>query len=102
MDKIKVAPDEGLLADYPRTWPARVTVTAGSTRHERLVTYVPGDPARPLDRARVRDKFLRFVGPGLGAENAEHMLARCSDVPTSGRWASLANGIEGCVGRISL
>ena len=66
MDRITVTPDESLLADYPRTWPARLCVTAGSARHERLVTHVPGDPARPFDRARVREKFLRFTAPVVG------------------------------------
>ena len=38
----------------PARWPARVRVTAGSEQHERLVSHVPGDPARPFDRAQVR------------------------------------------------
>jgi 2-methylcitrate dehydratase PrpD len=94
MDGIKVAPDDGLLADYPRTWPARVAVTTGSTRHERLVTHVPGDPARPFDRARVRDKFLRFVGPTIGKSKAEQILARCSDAFAGGQYSSLMGEIE--------
>ena len=84
MSKIKVEADEGLLADYPRVWPARVRVTAGTTQHERLVTHVPGDPARPFDRARVRAKFLDFVGPVLNADKAEHILQHCISALASG------------------
>ena len=91
MDKIKVEADELLLADYPRAWPARVTVMAGPARHERLVTHVPGDPARPFDRAQVERKFLSFVTP---AEKGAYVLARCSDVIASGQIVSLAKEIE--------
>ncbi len=94
MKKIKVEADENLLSDYPRTWPARVRVAAGSAQHERLVTHVPGDPARPFDRAHVRDKFLSFVAPLLGAQKAKDILARCSDVLATGEFSALVAAIE--------
>jgi 2-methylcitrate dehydratase PrpD len=94
MSKIEVEADQSLLADYPRSWPARVIVTAGSARHERRVTHVPGDPARPFDRASVREKFDRFVAPVLGKEKTEQMLARASDALASGKFAPLVAEIE--------
>jgi 2-methylcitrate dehydratase PrpD len=94
MAKTTVEPDERLLADYPRTWPARVRVAAGSARHERTVTHVPGDPARAFDRARVHEKFLRFAAPVLGAEGAERMLARGHDALAAGEFALLLDEIE--------
>src|SRR5262247_3106575 len=95
MAKIKVEADERLLADYPRSWPARVRVTAeGAAQHERMVTHVPGDPARAFDRARVHEKFLCFAAPGLGADEAERMLARCCAAVTAGQWAPLLDEIE--------
>ena len=87
-------PDESLLADYPRRWPARVTVTAGAARRERLVSDVPGDPARPFDRTRVREKFLRFAGPVVGKERAEHILAPCAEALETGQFALLVSEIE--------
>jgi 2-methylcitrate dehydratase PrpD len=101
MEKIRIEADESLLADYPRRWRARVHVVAGSRRREWLTTHVPGDPVEPFDRAHVREKFLRFVTPSIGANKAEQVLARCRDVLTDGRFASLVEEIEGCVGRIS-
>jgi 2-methylcitrate dehydratase PrpD len=83
MDRIKIAADESLLADYPSIWPARVRVAAGGARHERLVTHVPGDPARPFDRAQVRAKFLSVVAPVIGAEAAERIIASCGDALAS-------------------
>ena len=94
MEKIKLQADENLLAGYPRTWAARVNVVAGTAQHERTVTHVPGDPARPFGRAQVRDKFMRFAAPLLGTPKAEHILARCSDALATGEFAALVAEIE--------
>jgi len=94
MAKIKVEADERLLADYPVSWPARLRVAAGPTRHERGVTHVPGDPALPFDRTSVRKKFLRFTQPVLGVENAERILARCGGVLATGAFSQLMDEIE--------
>src|SRR6516164_4461815 len=94
MAKIKVEADARLLADYPVSWPARVRVAAGSARHERDVTHVPGDPARPFDRESVRKKFLRFTQPVLGADKAARILARCSGVLATGAFSQLIDEIE--------
>jgi 2-methylcitrate dehydratase PrpD len=95
MTKIKVEADERLLAGYPESWPARVRVAAGSVRHTRDVSHIPGDPARPFDRARVREKFLRFTQSALGAETAERILARCGSVLATGEFSQLMDEIEG-------
>ena len=94
MNKITVEADERLLADYPRAWTARVSVEAASGRHERQLMHVPGDPARPFDRSRVRDKFLRFVSPVLGTAEAEQILTRCSEAFAGGQFASMVAQIE--------
>jgi 2-methylcitrate dehydratase PrpD len=94
MQRITVDSDESLLADYPRLWPARVDVIAGSKRHERLATHVPGDPARPFDGSQVREKFLRFTAPVLGRDKAAHLLSRCDDVLSRGELAPLVADIE--------
>jgi 2-methylcitrate dehydratase PrpD len=94
MAKIKVEADARLLADYPASWPARVRVAAGSARHERDVTHVPGDPALAFDRESVRKKFLRFTQPVLGTENAERILARCSGALATGAFSQLIDDIE--------
>jgi 2-methylcitrate dehydratase PrpD len=94
INRITVEADERLLDDYPRSWPARVAVTVGADRHERLVSHVPGDPARPFDRARVREKFLRFVTPVVGADKAEHLLAQASSVLARGAFAALVAEVE--------
>jgi 2-methylcitrate dehydratase PrpD len=94
MTKIKVAADESLLSEYPRRWPARVIVHAGAARYDRLVRDVPGDPARPFDRAQVREKFVRFVEPVLGTEKTQQVLARVSDALASGAFGVVVAEIE--------
>jgi 2-methylcitrate dehydratase PrpD len=75
MARIQVRAEEGLLAaGYPQAWAAHVTVTA-SSRHERTVSHVPGDPARPVSEADLRSKFVRVVAPLVDQERAEAMFA---------------------------
>jgi len=75
MDRIAVAPDQALLAEFPARWPARVEITTPSGRTERTVMDVPGDPARPFDKGAVRAKFQRLAAPVLTAEACERTLA---------------------------
>jgi 2-methylcitrate dehydratase PrpD len=74
MDRIAVEPDESLLQNYPREWPARVEVTTATGSHERTVAHVPGDPARPLDAASVKDKFQRGAMPATAAKAAARLF----------------------------
>ena len=88
MGKITVEPDDALLADYPRVWPAHVVVTTASGVHEKRVTAVPGDPARPFGKADVTAKFRRFVAPVLGADGADELLKTASGVASGEQSAS--------------
>ena len=94
MNKIKVTAEESLLADYPLSWPARVVVTAGAARHERLVRHVPGDPARPFGPSDVREKFARFVTAVIGVEWTERMLVLAGDAIGRGNFGALVAEIE--------
>ena len=76
MARIKVRAEDSLLgAGYPRAWAAHVTVTTRARRHERTVTHVPGDPARPLGEDELNAKFRRVVAPLLEGEQADAMFA---------------------------
>jgi 2-methylcitrate dehydratase PrpD len=79
MGRITVTSDPALLANYPAAWPARVTVTTTAGTHERIVSQVPGDPARPFGRHDMASKFARFVGPVIGAQAAGEFFARIVD-----------------------
>jgi 2-methylcitrate dehydratase PrpD len=103
MGKIKVEPDESLLADYPQIWRARVVVVASAGTIEHEVTGVPGDPVWPFGREHARAKFLRFVLPVFGTGLAEHILGHCSEVLTSWSPKLLVTEIEAaCAHRLPL
>jgi 2-methylcitrate dehydratase PrpD len=72
MERIKVRAEESLLtAGYPQAWPAHVTVTTRTKRHERGVVHVPGDPALPFGEDGLKAKFFPVVAPVLKNESAE-------------------------------
>jgi 2-methylcitrate dehydratase PrpD len=96
MAKVKVTPNDRLLARYPKTWPAhvRVTTAAGNT-HEQEVEHVPGDIRLPFDDTQVRDKFRRFTTPVLGGEGVARMLTLAAAALDQERAATeLMNAIE--------
>lgn len=90
MERITIRPDEGLLPAYPEAWHARVTVVTDRGRHERKVTHVPGDPARPFSRDQVADKFRGTATPGIGSERTEAGLRGVLD---DERWLDAALGL---------
>jgi 2-methylcitrate dehydratase PrpD len=94
MGKIKVAADDSLLADYPRTWRARVNVVASAGAVEHEVTTVPGDPAWPFGRDVMQSKFLGFVAPVFGEELAQFILKRCGEVLATAHFGLLVDEIE--------
>jgi 2-methylcitrate dehydratase PrpD len=98
MQRITVVGDDALLAGYPAAWPARVTVVTRSGTRERLVTHVPGDPARPFGAADIATKFTRLVAPVLGPQGSEDMLQRFVDA--MGSRAPLPPGLIDEVTRI--
>jgi 2-methylcitrate dehydratase PrpD len=89
MRRITVEPDDALLADYPRIWPAHVSVTTASGVREKRVTAVPGDPAKPFGADDIAAKFRRFVMPILGADGANALLKTASGV-TSGQTSAVS------------
>jgi len=77
MARITVRADDALLAaGYPNIWAARVAVTAGSRRHERMVTHLPGDPARPFSETELLSKFSRVTRHLLADDQAGAMFER--------------------------
>jgi 2-methylcitrate dehydratase PrpD len=76
MARFEVAGDAALLASYPSAWPARISVVTRSRTYERLVTHVPGDPARPFSAEDISDKFHRLVAPVTEQARADDMVGR--------------------------
>ena len=70
--KVSVEEDPAYTAMTPANRPARITVRFqdGSER-EHAVMGSKGDPDQPMSDDELEAKFLRLVGPSLGADQAE-------------------------------
>ena len=75
MSLIKVSSADGLPPEYPKAWPAKIVVTTTNGRHERSVTHVPGDPARPFGEADLRKKFHKLVA-SVPEDQVDDMFTR--------------------------
>jgi 2-methylcitrate dehydratase PrpD len=96
MAKISVSADADLQQHYPKSWPARVVVTVGGARHEKLVLHVPGDPERPFDESQVAAKFWRLVAPLVGDHAAEELLRLGYAALDGGDTKALLEALERC------
>jgi 2-methylcitrate dehydratase PrpD len=94
MQRIKIVGDDSLLASYPAAWPARVSVVTRTRSHERVVTQVPGDPARPLGVKDLADKFYRLVTPAIGSDWAKALHERATGWSEPGRSKALMEEID--------
>lgn len=83
MQKITVEADDALLADYPRLWPAQVTVTTASETRARRIAAIPGDPSQPFGEAEVIAKFRRFATPAIGEAGANALLNAIHQSPAA-------------------
>jgi len=81
--KVTVVPDEGLLPDFPASFPAEIEVSAGGKLHRRRVRAALGDPSRPLDDAQLRSKadqvFEQAGATRVGSSLIELGLAGLQD-----------------------
>jgi 2-methylcitrate dehydratase PrpD len=95
--RVRVIADPALDALYPATYPARLVIHAGGTRHERLITDSPGDPPLPFDVPQLLDKARRiFNGSGVGPEAVQVALRLPSDdaaLPTLRALLGYADGL---------
>lgn len=99
MARIKVVADEALLAAYPSHWPARIVVETASSRHERRIDSVPGDPERPFTQADVGAKFERFTAAALGGEVGKFLQLSLTALQSPESLSSLMHEIDCAIAR---
>jgi 2-methylcitrate dehydratase PrpD len=97
MSRVTVKADEDLLGHYPRSWPARLVVSAQSGKREKLVLDVPGDPGRPFGELQVSEKFRRLAAPVSGERTAGALLSHSLAVLEGSPKALLAEIERACV-----
>ena len=69
MSKIRLREDPEFTKQYPAVWNCRITAESLSgKRHQVHVTYPKGHPKNAFTDKEVEAKFIRLVGPLLGAK----------------------------------
>lgn len=95
--RISVEADEKLMEYFPRTWPARIEVKASAGGGQRLMTDIPGDPARSFDESQLRSKFQNVLSPLKNGPNAESLCdAALGVLNEPGTARNLLKQIENC------
>ena len=76
MERVEVAVDPDIDAQFPTKWPALVRVLMDDgTTYEELVEYPRGDPENPMTFADVKAKFLDLAG-GILEEGTVEAVAK--------------------------
>jgi 2-methylcitrate dehydratase PrpD len=75
MSRIRVQRARDLDTLYPRAWPARVEVTSGGRRYDRLVRHPRGDARNPFGWDEAARKFTALAAPAIGEATATRVVA---------------------------
>jgi len=85
MKKVTVAGDPDLTAAYPRTWPARVTITLSDGRRlDAANDYPKGDPENPLSERELIAKFKDLTEGTLPPSQADTIIDRVMNLESMG------------------
>ena len=77
MGKVTLLKDGRLETNFPREWPARVSIfTEDGRQFEKLVRHPKGDPENPLTWDEMAAKFQSLAGGLLSAERCSEILDR--------------------------
>ncbi|MGA7789741.1 MAG: MmgE/PrpD family protein [Xanthobacteraceae bacterium] len=101
MERIKVAADDALLAEYPSSWPARIVVTTKSGRYERRVRDIPGDPAHPFRETDIRNKFQDAAAPVLDERTAAFLQSALTVLSSRDSLSSVMRNLNQLISRVA-
>lgn len=88
---VEVSVDASMDEAYPAERPARVTVVAGGRPRSVEIRQPYGEPDNPMSDDALDAKFRRLVGPVVGTERSERLLAAARSLTdTSELFAALA------------
>jgi 2-methylcitrate dehydratase PrpD len=77
MERVQVVVEPSLASDYPRTWPARVTVQTVAGQAAREVRHTHGDPGNPFSWDDARAKARRALRGLLDEAGVDRLAAAC-------------------------
>ena len=72
--RVRLTPNPGLSALFPRKTPARVIVNTGVGRIEKTVTDTLGDPANPMTQAQLEAKFCCLTQRFLTTDQQQQVI----------------------------
>jgi 2-methylcitrate dehydratase PrpD len=79
MKKVVLVKDLRLEENFPREWPARVTIQLqDGQEHESFVRYPKGDPENPLTWDEMEAKFRSLAGTVLAPERCDEVIRQIS------------------------
>jgi len=75
MNKVVCVEDAALDQEFPKKWPASVTITTkNGNSHATKIEYPKGDPENPLSWEELIDKFKYLVDPVFSTQKAEEII----------------------------
>ena len=77
MGKISCVRDPELEKEFPKKWPASVTLlTKDGKTYSTRIDYPKGDPENPLTWDELIDKFRNLISPVLGEARQNEIIER--------------------------
>jgi 2-methylcitrate dehydratase PrpD len=79
MGKVVLVKDQRLEENFPREWPARVTIQLqDGQEYEKFIRYPKGDPENPLSWDEMAAKFRSLAGAALSPERCDEVIRQVS------------------------
>ncbi len=82
--RVTMSVDAAIDARFPAQAASRVSIEARQGTFQRYVEDAIGDPANPLGRSGIRDKFRRLAGRHLDADRIETIIGASSSLADGG------------------
>jgi 2-methylcitrate dehydratase PrpD len=77
MNRIICVKDQGLDKEFPKKWPASVTIlTKNGRKYTTRIDYPKGDPENPLSWDELINKFRNLVSPVFSAAKQNKIIDR--------------------------
>src|SRR5205807_9437920 len=84
MDKVKVLPNEGCEALFPKFQPSRVRITTNSGKsYSTRVDGPKGDPRDPMTEEEIAVKFTALGGDVIGKEQCKKLQSFIMSIDTA-------------------
>jgi 2-methylcitrate dehydratase PrpD len=98
MERVQIVAEPSLASDYPRTWPARVTIETAAGQASREVGHTHGDPSHPFTWDDARDKATRLLRGIADAAAVDRLAAACRGLGATTSVTDLVPALSACQG----